>query len=281
MSIQWFPGHMAKAKRVVQENLRLVDVVVEVVDARCPSASSNGDLVQLLGDKPRIVLLNKADLAQPTGTEAWMRYLRAQGMEASSLDAVRGNPRDLLARVRSTFAPVLAALKAKGRLPRPARVMVLGIPNVGKSSVINRLVGGRRAATGDKPGVTKGKQWVRVGRDVELLDLPGILQPKFEDQHAALLLAAVGAIRDEVYDHVAAVTTLLPLLWEQVPAGLQERFGLTELDPNPEVNLGTIAANRGLLRAGGTPELEKAAGLVLRETRDGLLGKLTLEHPPV
>lgn len=281
MPIQWFPGHMAKAKRVVQENLKLVDVVIEVVDARCPSASSNDDLVQLLGSKRRIVLLNKADLADPVQTEVWLAHLRSQGAEAAAFDAVHGAAWDLLQMIRRAYAPVLEAIRAKGRLPRPARVMVVGIPNVGKSSVINRLVGTRRAAIGDRPGITKGKQWVRVGADVELLDLPGILPPKFDDQDEAVMLAAIGTIKEDLFDHVEIAGDLLAVLHEKVPHGLKDRLGIEKLAADTANNLAQAAQARGLLRPGGVPDLARAATLVLREAREGRLGRLTLQEPSV
>jgi ribosome biogenesis GTPase A len=281
MPIQWYPGHMAKAMRTVQENLKLVDVVIEVVDARCPGASSNGDLVRLLQAKPRIVVLNKADLADPPATEDWIGYLRASGVEALPFDAAHGQSRPLLQAIGRVFQPALQAWTAKGRRPRAARVMVAGIPNVGKSSLINRLVGTRRAATGNKPGITRGKQWVRVGAGIELLDLPGIMPPRFDSQEAALLLAAVGVVKEEVFDPVEAAGALLPVLFQKVPGGLGERLGLTELQGDTQAGLARVAQARGLLLQGGGPDLQKAALLLLRECREGRLGRMTLEEPPV
>lgn len=278
--IQWFPGHMAKARRTLEENAPLVDVVFEIVDARCPLASRNPDLMKLVAHKPQVLILNKSDLADPAQTARWVAHFRRQGRLAVALDAVKGTgAREVLAGVREAFAPTLAKWVEKGRKPRPARVMAVGIPNVGKSSVINRLVGARKAVVGDRPGVTRGKQWVRIGADVELLDMPGILVPKFEDQRDGILLAAIGCVKEEVFDQRMVAGELLPILWERLEAGMKERFGLTELAAEGEVNLEVIGRNRGLLRAGDQVEVEKAAYLVLREFREGRLGRVTLQEP--
>ncbi|HEY8347906.1 MAG TPA: ribosome biogenesis GTPase YlqF [Symbiobacteriaceae bacterium] len=279
--IQWFPGHMAKARRMLQENAPLVDVVLEILDARCPAASSNPDLMRLVANKARIKVLNKADLADPDATRRWVAYFRGKGEVAVPLDAQKGTGvRELIAAIREAFAPRLAEWTARGRKPRPARVMAVGIPNVGKSSAINRLVGARKAAVGDRPGVTRGKQWVRIGGSIELLDMPGVLVPKFEDPWDGVLLAAVGCIKEEVFDPREVAGQILPLLWEKVPDGVRQRFGLTELSPVPEENLEAIGRARGLLRSGGVVEDEKVAALVLREFREGRLGRLTLQEPP-
>ncbi len=278
--IQWFPGHMAKAKRVLAENAPLVDVILEVVDARCPAASRNLDLLRPVADKARIVILNKADLADPAATRAWTDFLRQQGVTAVALDAVKGTgAREVVATIRQAFAPRLADWVGRGRKPRAARVMVVGIPNVGKSAAINRLVGARKTIVGDKPGVTRGKQWVRIGADIELLDMPGVLVPKFEDQWDGILLAAIGSIRDEIFDPREVVGRLLPVLWARVPAALAERFGLAAVTPDIQQNLEVVGRFRGLIRAGGAVEDDKAAALVLREFRDGKLGRVTLQEP--
>jgi len=276
--IQWFPGHMAKTKRLLKENAPLVDVILEIVDARCPAASSNQDLLDIVAHKSRIVVLNKADLAVPAKTRAWLEHFRAQGHMAVALDAIKGTgANEVVAAVREVFKPRLADWVAKGRKPRPARAMAVGIPNVGKSSVINRLVGARRATVGDKPGVTRGKQWVRIGGDVELLDMPGVLVPKFEVPHEGILLAAVGAVKEEVFDPRDVVEVLLPLLWENQAETVQQRLGLPQLFPTVAENLDAIGRARGMLRHGGVVEEEKAAALVLREFREGRLGRISLE----
>jgi ribosome biogenesis GTPase A len=272
---------MAKAKRVLQENAPLVDVILEIVDARCPLASSNPDLMKLVENKTQIKVLNKADLADPGVTRAWADYFKRRGQLAVALDAVKGTgAREVIGAIREAFAPRLAEWTAKGRKPRPARVMAVGIPNVGKSSAINRLVGARKVAVADRPGVTRGKQWVRIGGDVELLDMPGILVPKFDDQRDGVLLAAMGAIKDDVFDQVEVAGQLLPMIWERSPAGLQGRMGLKDLSAVPDENLEAIGRARGLLRAGGVVEVEKVATLILREYRDGRLGRMTMQMPP-
>lgn len=279
--IQWFPGHMAKAKRVLQENSPLVDVILEIVDARCPLASSNPDLLRLVADKARIVVLNKADLANPASTRAWTEFFRHQGLVAIPLDAVKGTgAKEVVAAIKEAFAPRLAEWTARGRKPRPARAMAVGIPNVGKSSAINRLVGARKAVVGDKPGVTRGKQWVRIGGDVELLDMPGVLVPKFEDPWEGVLLASVGAVKEEVFDQREVVAALLTYFWSHAQEAVTQRFGITSLSPVAHENLEVIGRARGLIRVGGVVEDEKAAALVLREFREGKLGRITLQKPP-
>ncbi|HYG59843.1 MAG TPA: ribosome biogenesis GTPase YlqF [Symbiobacteriaceae bacterium] len=279
--IQWFPGHMAKARRVLQENAPLVDVILEIVDARCPLASSNADMMKLVAHKAQIKILNKADLADPGATRAWVEYFKRQGHLAVPLDAVKGTgARDVVAAIGQAFAPKLAEWTAKGRKPRPARAMAVGIPNVGKSSAINRLVGARKAVVGDKPGVTRGKQWVRIGGDVELLDMPGILVPKFEDPWDGVLLAAMGSVKDDVYDTFDVVAKLLPVLWEKSRENLEQRMGLSELSDDPVENLQAIGRYRGLLRAGGEVEIDKVALMILREFREGRLGRMTLQVTP-
>jgi len=280
--IQWFPGHMAKAKRVLQENAPLVDVILEIVDARCPRASSNPDLMKLVAHKARIKVLNKADLADAAATRGWLDHFRQHGEIAVAIDAVKGTgAREVISTIREAFAPKLAEWTAKGRKPRPARAMAVGIPNVGKSSVINRLVGARKAAVGDKPGITRGKQWVRIGGDIELLDMPGILVPKFDHQWDGVLLASIGSIKDDVYDQMEVVGQLLPYFWEHAREVLADRLGLTEVTGDLGAGIEAIGRHRGLLRAGGAVETDKVAALVLREFREGRLGRISLERAPV
>lgn len=278
--IQWFPGHMTKAKRTLQETAPLVDVVLEIVDSRCPPASRNPELIAMVAHKPCIMVLNKADLADPVQTKAWLEVYRQEGRIAVALDAVKGTGiKELVAAIREAYAPRLSDWVARGRKPRPGRVMAIGIPNVGKSSVINRLVGRNKLHVGNKPGVTRGKQWVRISSDVELLDMPGILVPKFDDQWEATLLAAIGCVKEEVIDVPEVAGKLLPFLWAHAEGALRDRFGLEQLHADPEASFAEMAQRRGLLRVGGLPESEKVAALLLREFREGRLGRLTLQQP--
>lgn len=274
MPIQWYPGHMARAKRTIRELIRYVDVVIEVLDARIPVSSRNPDLAELLERRPRAVALNKADLADPAATRRWAEYLRAQNAPAVPVDAGRGTG------VRKLLA--LAGKLAGERPTRrgPARALVAGIPNVGKSSLINRLAGRAAARTGENPGVTRGRQWLKAGDDLELLDLPGILWPKLDDGLVALHLAITGAIPEERYDSIDVATRLLGVLATEHRAGLQRRYGLVTLSGDGLETLAEIGRRRGMLRRGGEVDTLAAARAVLGDFRDGRLGRLTLEMPP-
>ncbi len=282
MHIHWFPGHMAKAQRMIREQLKLVDVAIELLDARIPAASANPMIDAIVGDKPRVVVLNKADLADPQGTERWLAFFRAADREAVAVESLAGGgTKQITGKVEKAAAPMLAKLAAKGIRPRAVRAMILGIPNVGKSSLINRMLGTATARTGDKPGVTRGQQWLKIGRNLELLDTPGVLWPKLEDQDAAFRLAVTGAISDEVFDREKVVARLLALLQADYPDRLAARYNLAE--PLPEDGLELLAAvgaRRGCLRSGGAVDYEKAGRIVLSEFRDGKLGRFTLETPP-
>lgn len=279
--IQWFPGHMARARRQVQEQARLVDVVIEVVDARIPAACSNPDLPALVAGRPRVVALTKADLADPGLTRDWVGFLAAGGSVAVPVDAVRGTgTRQVVQAVQAAFQPTLAALADKGRRPRPARAMVVGMPNVGKSSLINRLAGQHRAHVGARPGVTRGQQWVRAGQAVELLDTPGILVPKMVDRRQGVLLAAFGSVKEEVISAADVAGAVLPDIAAHQPAAVAERWGVHELQPDPAANLAIVALAKGLLLPGGRPDLDRAASMMLRDLREGKLGRMTLERPP-
>ncbi|MBR6710495.1 MAG: ribosome biogenesis GTPase YlqF, partial [Selenomonadaceae bacterium] len=228
-SLQWFPGHMKKAQRLIEENLKLVDVAAELLDARIPVSSANPMLQEILAGKPRVVVLGKSDLADPAMTKAWIRHYRAQGIPAVAVDAVQGKgTKQLVKLIEELARPKTEKLVSQGARPRAARVMILGIPNVGKSSLINRLAGAARTKTEDKPGVTRAKQWIRLGKNLELLDTPGILWPKFEDPLVGLKLAFTGAIKDEIYDLEQVSCLLLEALAVQHPEHLKERFKLRE-----------------------------------------------------
>lgn len=280
MLIQWYPGHMAKAKRLVQEHLKLVDVIIELVDARIPSSSRNPMIAEIVQNKPRIIALNKADLADPRLTQQWIEVLKQEGIPSVAVESLGGKGlQELVAATKAAAGGKMAALTAKGRKARAVRAMILGIPNVGKSSLINRLAGTGNVQTGDRPGVTKGKQWIKVGRDFELLDTPGILWPKFEDPEVGLKLALTGAISDDVVDVEELVFQILKYLRETNPAGLKERYKLEDLPENSEELLRNIGKKRGFLQAGGVVDMGKAARTVLLEFRAGKMGLITLDIP--
>ena len=279
--LQWYPGHMRKAERLVKENLKLVDVVVELLDARIPLSSANPVLREIVGDKPRVIVLNKADLADEAATRAWVKYFAEQELVAVPVDAVKGRGiKELVQAIAKCAKPKTDKLVQHGAKARAARCMILGIPNVGKSSLINRLSGGTKTKVENRPGVTRAKQWIRLGAQLELLDMPGILWPKFEDQQAALHLAFTGAINDNVYDVASVVLLLLNTLREEYPADLVARYRLQgDLPPGTEL-LEEIGRRRGCLRAGGKIDYEKAEQIVLTDFRSGRLGRVTLDAVP-
>jgi len=282
MDIQWYPGHMAKTRRLVRENLKLVDVVIEVLDARIPFSSRNPDIDELAGQKPRLIILNKSDLADPVQTRLWEAYFGKDGYPAIAVDSVRGaGVRRVPDQVNKLAAPKIQALVSTGRRPRAPRCMVLGIPNVGKSFFINKLVGQRAARTGDKPGVTRGQQWIRVAGNIDLLDTPGILWPKLENQEAAYRLAVTGAIKDEIYDLYATAGKLLRWLAENYPEAIRERYKIEDMTAEPEQLLEAVGVRRGFYISGGTIDLLKSARIVIKEFREGKLGRYTLDSPPV
>lgn len=275
MSIQWFPGHMAKTRRTLAEHIRWVDVVIELGDARAPASSRNPLLDELLGPKPRLMLLNKSDLANAAWTEKWLQVLRREG-PVFPVSAVRGiGTARIVPEVERLTAPVLARLAGKGVRPRPVRVMVVGIPNIGKSTLINQLAGGSKARTGNRPGVTRGNQWIRIHQKVELLDTPGLLWPKFEDPEVGRKLAALGTIKDEILDTEELANWLLDWLQKHAPDLLQ-RFGASGTGQG--IVLEDIGRARGCLVAGGRVDTLKAAQILLREFRAGQLGKVTMDQ---
>ena len=285
-NVQWFPGHMARARRLLQESLPLVDAVVELRDARAPESSRNPELGTIIGSKPRIVLLNKSDLADDGATRRWLAFLRRE-FPALAVDCRSG-------RGLGRFAPVVQeALRetigknaARGMAQKPLRLMVVGIPNVGKSSLINRLAGGARAQIADKPGVTRHNQWYPAGRvgdiPIELLDTPGVLWPKFEDPSVGEKLAFLGSVKDEVFDAETLALRLLEVLRDGYPARLAERYRLDEpaLAAPPWELLEAVARRRGMLLPGGVPDSQRAAAMLLDELRAGRLGELTLDEAP-
>ncbi|RXI98026.1 ribosome biogenesis GTPase YlqF [Anaerobacillus alkaliphilus] len=279
-TIQWFPGHMAKARREVTEKLKQIDVVFELVDARVPLSSRNPMIDELVSHKPRLILLNKADLADPSMTERWSRYFQGKGFKVISIDSQTGKGTEKIPTIAKELAvDLLEKLKAKGMKPRAIRALILGIPNVGKSTLINRLAKKKIAKTGDRPGITKQQQWIKVGSELELLDTPGILWPKFEDQVVGFRLAATGAIKDEILDFQDVAVFLLKYLKDEYPNLLVERFKLEEINEDVIELFDAIGRKRGLLMSGGNIDYDKAAELILREFRSCKIGKITLEKP--
>lgn len=279
MHFQWYPGHMTKAKRMMQEDMKLIDVVIELVDARIPLSSKNPDIDQMAKNKSRVILLNKYDLADEKHTEKWKAYFEKQGYFVALVNSKNGNG------VKKVNDIVTAACKEKidkdrkkGILYRPLRAMVVGIPNVGKSTFINSIAGKAATKTGNKPGVTKGKQWIKINKNIELLDTPGILWPKFEDQSVGLKLAFIGSIREELLNIYELSLELIRFLLTQYGGYLANRYGIEE-DPDPEETLSRIAEKRACRMKGGELDLNKAAGFVLDDFRNGRLGNITLEFP--
>lgn len=281
-SIQWFPGHMAKTRRLIQANLKLVDMVLEITDARIPQSSRNPELDRWVEGKPRMLVLNKCDNADPAMTKRWLRYYESQGIAAMACDCKTGaGIGAFLPLVKKTLSELLARREARGMAGRMTRVMVVGVPNVGKSSFINRMAGTKRARAEDRPGVTRGKQWVSLDKDVELLDMPGVLWPKFEDPLVGEKLAFTGAVKDGVVDIELLAMRLLSYLAKNYPERLAERFKMTELDGLSGWELLKLAGRkRGMLVSGGEVNTERAAITVMDEYRGGKLGRLTFEAPP-
>ncbi|MFD2655300.1 ribosome biogenesis GTPase YlqF [Gracilibacillus thailandensis] len=280
MTIQWFPGHMAKAKREVQEKLKLVDFVIELVDARAPASSQNPLLQQILNQKPKMVVLMKDDLADPESTKVWLNHFSAQGMVAIAVNVnERKDIQHVIQTAKDMAKEKMDRLKKKGIRPRPARAMIIGIPNVGKSTLINRLVQKKIAKTGDKPGVTKNQQWIKVKKDFELLDTPGILWPKFEEQVVGYRLAAIGTIKDQLLPIEDIAAFVIEYLQSNYPSVLKERYQITEDNEDMNEIFEQIGRGRGCLESGGRVNFEKTADIILQDLRSGRLGKITLEQP--
>lgn len=282
MNIQWFPGHMTKAQRMIEENLSMVDAVCEILDARIPYSSRNPDIDRLAGDKPRLIILNRVDLADPQMTARWRKYFESRGLAIMETDAKSGKGVGSFApAVRRLLKDKLAAYEAKGQVGRPLRVMILGIPNVGKSTFINRVAGRKAAIAGDKPGVTRGKQWINIDQGLDLLDTPGILWPKFDSQEVGEMLAITNAIKADVLDKETLGANFMLRLRELYPKAIEERYKFV---PDPNMNgfelLEQAAKKRGFLVSRGEYDIERMANTLLGEYHDGKLGRLTLEAPP-
>lgn len=279
MDINWYPGHMAKTKRQLQEQLSRVDVVVELCDARLPYSSRNPDLDKLIANKKRVLLLNKADLADQAMTSAWLNYFRNQGIDCAPYNAAAGKAKDALAVIDRAARETVERALAKG-VRKTVKAMVVGVPNVGKSTFINRLYGGSIAKTGDRPGVTKSNQWVKVSPYLEVMDTPGMLWPKLNDQRAATRLAYIGTIKDAVYDQYELCANLLEDLMEVMPAQTQARYKIKDPASKGYALLDEVCRGRGFLLRGAELDYDRCCSVVLDEFREGKVGKLTLEEAP-
>ena len=280
-SIQWFPGHMAKTRRSIKENLSLVDAVVEIIDARIPLSSQNPEMGRMTAGKPRLLVLNKRDMADNNITDRWISYFRKKGIAAVSMDCKSGKGLKAFtsALENQVLKDLIETRKAKGMVGSPLRVMVVGIPNVGKSSFINRMSGSKKAKVEDRPGVTRTKQWVKLGDRIEMLDMPGVLWPKFDDQLVARKLAFTGAIRDDILDIETLAMLLLEYLAENYPACLKERYKMDSEGLDGKELLELLGRKRGMLISGGEVNTERAAIMLLDEFRAGKTGCISLEKP--
>lgn len=281
MNIQWYPGHMTKTRRMMDENIKLVDIVIELLDARIPYSSKNPEIDKLAKDKKRIVILNKADLADEKKTVLWSEYFEAKRFKVIKVNSITGSGiKDISNAAADLMAEKLERLRKRGRIFTPTRAMIVGIPNVGKSTLINKLVGRTMAKTGDRPGVTRSKQWVKIRRDFELLDTPGILWPKFEDRAVGMKLAFTGAVNDNIIDLEELSVNLIEYLAKLYPNAVKERYGIeTDGVENTFELLKSIAEARGFKAKGGEPDTKRAATILLDEFRAAKLGKITLESP--
>ena len=281
LNIQWFPGHMTKAQRMIEENVRLVDAVCEILDARIPRSSRNPDIDRLAAGKPRLVILNRCDLADPAVTKKWAAYFREQGLAVLETDARSGRGVNAFPpAVRELLRDKLAEYERKGQSGRGLKVMVLGIPNVGKSTFINKVAGRKAAAAGDKPGVTRGRQWISIDRSLDLLDTPGILWPKFDSQEVGEMLAVTNAIKSDVLDRETLAANFMLRLCELYPDAVKERYGVVRTgEENGFELLEQAAKRRGFLVSKGEYDIERMANTLLDEYHGGKLGRLSLERP--
>lgn len=282
MNIQWFPGHMTKARRMIADNLKLIDAICEIIDARIPLSSRNPDLDEMTGSKPRLIILNRTDQADPAITKAWTAYFRARGLAVLETDAKSGKgTANFSTAVRALLKEKLAAYAAKGQAGHVVRVMIVGIPNVGKSSFINRIAGRKATEASDRPGVTRGKQWINIDSGLEMLDTPGILWPKFDSQTVGENLAFTGAVKDDILDREALASNLMLRIMEVSPEKLTERYKvIPSADKGGYELLEEAAKKRGFLLPGGICDLERMSAVLLDEFRGGRLGRISLEKPP-
>ncbi len=290
MNFQWYPGHMTKAIRMMQENIKLIDIIIELTDARIPAAGRNPDIDELGKNKYRLIVLNKSDLADPAVTKMWRDYYESQGLFVMEMNSKTGNEATKVkTMIQNACAEKIEKDKKRGIVGRPIRAMVAGIPNVGKSTFINKLAGKASAKTGNKPGVTKGKQWISLGKNMQLLDTPGILWPKFEDETIGLHIALIGSLNDENLDTTELACELIKILKESYPNAIFEKYNITDEQINElsmeqyatplSAVLSAIAINRKCLGQGGKPDMDRAAALLLDDFRNGRLGRISLERP--
>lgn len=280
MNVQWYPGHMTKARRMMEENIKLIDVVVELVDARVPVSSQNPEISRLAAGKARVILLNKADLADPSRTELWKEWYEKSGYSVAVVNSKNSSGvRGVNEVIQESCREIMERYRRKGIKNRPVRAMIVGIPNVGKSTFINSFAGKACAKTGNKPGVTKGKQWIRLNKNVELLDTPGILWPKFEDQAIGIRLAYIGSIRDEILNVSELAFSFLEFMQKEYPECLHGRYTLPE-EVGTLALMESIGRQRGCLGRGGEVDYDKTAAVILDDFRKGALGRITLEVPP-
>jgi len=281
MNIQWFPGHMAKTRRMLAESMKMVDVVIELLDARVPKSSQNPEISELTMNRPRVVVLNKSDLADPEKNALWKDWFRSSGIDVVYTNSITGEGiGELKAKLKKIMRPKLEAAAEKGRILRPIKTMVVGIPNVGKSAFINKIAGKTAAVTGDRPGVTRNRQWVRINPEIQLMDTPGILWPKFEDPETGINLAFTGAIKDEIMDMADLSARLMEKLAVLYPSELKERYKLQETEGKTGAALLEEAGrNRGCLVSGGEVDYHRIGSIVLDEFRAARIGRITLEAP--
>lgn len=282
MNFQWYPGHMTKARRMMQDNIKLIDIMVELVDARIPFSSKNPDIDNLARNKSRLIVLNKVDMADPDVAAGWEKYYQDKGFYVAKVNSRSGSG---MKEVRSLIETACREKKERDRkrgiLNRPIRAMVAGIPNVGKSTFINSFAGKAAAKTGNKPGVTKGKQWIKINKNVELLDTPGILWPKFEDQMVGFRLALIGSIKEEILNTTEIAVEFITFLKSYYPEYLSGRYSLDNLERSSVTLLENIAENRGCLKRGNQVDLDKAALILLEDFRSVKLGRISLERPEI